>query len=47
MVALPPSAPHPIPLPSPIDSIHDITGAEKSYLKTSSIQVAKRIITEL
>ena len=28
---------------SPIDSIHDITGAEKTVRKTISIQVASRI----
>ena len=27
------SPPAPNPLPAPIDSIHDITGAEKKYLK--------------
>ena len=38
----PPLAPHPPPLPTPppIESIRDITGAEKNYQKTSSIQVA-------
>ena len=36
----PPSAPHPPPPSTPIESIHDITGAEKSHQKTSSIQVA-------
>ena len=42
----PPSAPHPTPLPPthphPIESICDITGAEKKPSKTSSIQVACR-----
>ena len=28
--------------PPPIESIRDITGAEKNHLKTSSIQVACR-----
>ena len=28
--------------PPPIESIHDITGAEKNHQKTSSIQVACR-----
>ena len=39
----PPSAPHPPPPPTPlpIESIRDITGAEKNYQKTS-IQVACR-----
>ena len=33
--------PHPPPTcPPPIESIRDITGAEKSYQETSSIQVA-------
>ena len=30
------------PLPPPIESIRDITGAEKNHQKTSSIQVACR-----
>ena len=35
--------PHPLPTrPPPIDSICDITGAEKNHPKTSSIQVACR-----
>ena len=35
--------PHPLPThPSPIESIRDITGAEKNYQKTNSIQVACR-----
>ena len=45
---LPSAAQQPIPptlplshLPTPIDSIHDITGTE-NYLKTNSIQVAGR-----
>ena len=33
--------------PPPIDSICDITGAEKNYLKTNSIQVASRISYEM
>ena len=34
---------HPPPIhPPPIESIRDITGAEKNYQKTSSIQVACR-----
>ena len=36
-----PLASHPPPTPpTPIDSNHDITGAEKNYLKTNGIQVA-------
>ena len=50
-----PSAPHspPQPIsppptrPSPIDSICDITGAEKTIRKTCSIQVASRISYEM
>ena len=39
-----PSTPHPPPPPTPYrDSIPDITGAEKTYQKTSGIQVASRI----
>ena len=41
----PPSAPHsppPATCPPPIESIRDITGAEKNGQKTSSIQVACR-----
>ena len=35
--------PHPPPTrPPPIESIRDITGAEKNHQKTSSIQVACR-----
>ena len=33
---------HSTPLPPAIESIRDITGAEKNHLKTSSIQVACR-----
>ena len=44
MVALPrlrfPTRPHHPPHPLPIDSIHDITGAEPTIRKTSSMQVA-------
>ena len=36
----------PTPPPPPIDSIRDITGAEKTIWKTSSIQVASRISYE-
>ena len=46
----PPSAPHRPnhpPHPPPIDSIRDITGAEKTIWKTSSIQVANRISYEM
>ena len=32
---------HPTPHPPPIESICDITGAEKNHQKTSSIQVAR------
>ena len=40
-IPLPPA--HPTPLPPPIESIRDITGAEKKTIKkTSSIQVACR-----
>ena len=38
---------HPTPLPPPIDSIRDITGAEKIISKTSSSQVASRISYEM
>ena len=37
-----PPAPTTHRLPPPIESIRDITGAEKNYQKTSSIQVAGR-----
>ena len=40
----PPLAPH---RPPPIDSIRDITGAEKIISKTSSSQVASRISYEM
>ena len=52
MIALPhlwlPTRPHhpphsPPARPPPVDSIRDITGAEKTISKTSSIQVASRI----
>ena len=36
------SAPHLPPPPTPIESIRDITGAEKNHQKTSTIQVACR-----
>ena len=43
----PPMAPQPLPThPPPIDSICDITGAEKTVSKTSSLQVASRISYE-
>ena len=38
---------HPTPLPPPIVSIRDITGAEKNNLKNSSIQVASGISYEM
>ena len=41
----PPSASHPLLPPShppPIDSVHNITGSDKTYSKTSSIQIADR-----
>ena len=37
---------HPPTHPPPIDSIHDITGAEKAIRKNSRIQVASRISYE-
>ena len=37
-----PPTPSPPTCPPPIESIRDITGAEKNYQKTSSIQVASR-----
>ena len=41
------SPPAPTPTPPPIDSIRDITGAEKIISKTSSSQVASRISYEM
>ena len=38
----PPTHPPPPTRPPPIESIRDITGAEKNHQKTSSIQVACR-----
>ena len=43
----PPPTPPPPTHPPPIDSIRDITGAEKNHLKTSSSQVASRISYEM